>query len=762
MYKLFIMKTKNIFLKYRWLTIILFLGLTVLLGIQLPKAKIDPEVMNLLPEDMPSRIQTDSIEAIFGGTDLLVVVLKTDDVLKPETLKRLKLLSKKANRLSSVDDVMSLFDLKSIKGDDGMMIVDPAVNKIPKTNEAREVLRKEIKDNDIVHKVVVSEDFTLTTLILTKTPEATDIELIGEVEQMLHENPGNEEVYMAGLPYVRYNEEKDIKKDMMSLMPLGLLIMLVFLFFSFREIKGVILPFSIVVISIIVALGSIPALSWKIMMPTIILPIMLIAIANDYGIHLIARYQELNKPGGKLTNKEIAKKVFSDMWRPIAITGLTTIIGMLCLLFHRMIPAKQLGVLASIGIAFALLASLFLIPITLSFIKKGKPRISAENDKKTGFERFLFILGEKITQTPRRIVLFAVIIVSVAALGIFMLKVDSNPENYYTEEHPIQVGTQLINKKLGGSQAISLVVNGDIKDPAILKKMDNYEKEFEKIPTVGNVISINDIVHEMGTAINDPGDPLYDKIPDSREAVAQYFELYSMSGDPEDFEKMVDFPFENAQITTMLNTGNTPDVIRTISQINEIIKDDKDVSLKGGLAMIIAELSNIVVNGQVTSLLVSVLMVVLVMSLLFKSVKAGLISAIPLSFSMIILFGLMGYLNIDLNIATAMLSSIMIGVGIDYTIHILWRYKEERQNGLDYKTAIVKTLVTTGRGVTINALSVIIGFSALFISSFLPVKFFGFLVVVSISACLIGALVIIPAICLIIKPKFLEPKEIVQ
>jgi predicted RND superfamily exporter protein len=301
------MKTKHILFKYRWLIIALFLGITVLLGLQLPKAEIDPEVMNLLPEDMPSRIQTDSIESVFGGTDLLVVILKADDVLKPETLKRLKTLSKKANRLSSVDDVMSLFDLKSIKGENGMMIVDPAVKKIPETREGRETIRKEIRANDLVYKVVVSEDFSLTSLILTKTPEATDVELIGEVKQMLEENPGDEEVYMAGLPYVRYNEEKDIRKDMMSLMPLGLLIMLVFLFFSFKEVKGVILPFSIVVISIIVALGSIPALNWKIMMPTIILPIMLIAIANDYGIHLIARYQELNRLDSNLSKKDIAK-----------------------------------------------------------------------------------------------------------------------------------------------------------------------------------------------------------------------------------------------------------------------------------------------------------------------------------------------------------------------------------------------------------------------------------------------------------------------
>jgi hypothetical protein len=102
----------------------------------------------------------------------------------------------------------------------------------------------------------------------------------------------------------------------------------------------------------------------------------------------------------------------------------------------------------------------------------------------------------------------------------------------------------------------------------------------------------------------------------------------------------------------------------------------------------------------------------------------------------------------------------MIGVGVDYTIHYLWRYREERQNGLDPREAAKKTLATTGRGIVFNALSVMVGFLVLFTSSFIPVRFFGFLVVVSISACLMGALILIPSLCIVFKPKFLEPKEI--
>jgi len=180
--------------------------------------------------------------------------------------------------------------------------------------------------------------------------------------------------------------------------------------------------------------------------------------------------------------------------------------------------------------------------------------------------------------------------------------------------------------------------------------------------------------------------------------------------------------------------------------------------LIGGFGSILSELAHKIVNGQFLSLGLAIFVVGILLMILFRSVTAGLISAIPLALSIITLFGLMGIFRIELNVATALLSSIMIGVGVDYTIHFLWRFREERQNSLDPQDAAKKTLTTTGRGIVFNALSVIIGFVVLLTSSFMPVRFFGFLVVVSISSCLIGALILIPALCIVIKPKFLEPK----
>ncbi|MDP8240891.1 MAG: MMPL family transporter [Candidatus Hatepunaea meridiana] len=753
-------KTSNFIIKYRWLIIIAFPVIAILFAMQIPKTEVDPSMKGQLPEDIHSRVVTDRIDDIFGGTDIVMIVLKTDDVLNPETLKRTKLLTKKMKRIKGVDKVLSLFELKSIKGEDGAMIVNPAVRRIPKTNEQREILRDELKDNDMVYGSVVSEDFVATAVIGMLKTDVSDDSIIAEIHKIIEETPGEEEAIIGGLPFVRYNISRDIKGDMSRLMPYALVIMLVFLFISFRQLRGVLLPFAVVIMSVFFAMGLISFIGWKIQMMTVLLPIMLVAIANNYGIHLIARYQEDNVAGGKLSRKELAKSGFITLSKPILVTGITTSVGMLCLLGHVIISAEQLGVLAAAGILFALVASLLFIPAILSVIPKSKPIINPEDSghKVHFLERMLGFFGEQVSTKSKAIIIVSLIVTAIAAIGIFSIVVDTNPENYYTEDSPVVHATRTANEYFGGSTNISIVFKGDIKDPDLMNRINDMESRLGKMPEVGNTTSIARVVRQMSRALNDKDESGYDEIPKTRNAVAQYFELYSMSGDPDDFEKMIDFPYEHAQVSARIKEISTTKINSVVNTVNEMTKDDENVELVGGFATILAELARLIVRGQLISLTAAMILVGILMMLLFRSFFAGIISITPLALSMVVLFGLMGFFHIELNVITALLSSIMIGVGIDYTIHFLWRYKDELAAGLSYEAAVKKTLTTTGRGIVFNALSVIIGFAALLVSNFLPVKFFGFLVVVSISACLVGALILIPAMCIVFKPKFLEPK----
>ena len=743
---------------FRWLIIVGFVAFALFFGSRIPRAEIESDMKAMLPSDMESRINTDQIDELFGGTDMLMVILKSEDVLNPDTLIRTKEISKEMKRVKGVDKVLSLFELKNIKEEEGAMIVEPAVRRIPKTEEQKELLRKEIEENDIVYGSVVSEDFTLTAIIALLKSDVSDTVIVKEVQDLVAQNPGEEEVVIGGLPFTRVQVTKSIQGDFRRLLPLGILIMLVFLFFCFKQLRGVLLPFVVVIMSILFAMGLIPLLGWKIHVITVLVPIMLIAIANDYGIHLIAKYQEYNYEGNPYSKKELAMKIFSSLSKPVILTGLTTTAGMLCLLGHVIIPSRQLSVLASCGILFALAASLLFIPAVVSMLPKSKPIVLSKNNKKPIMEKILTLFGKMATSWPKAITAFAVVSALVISVGIFFVIVDTDPNKYYPDDHPIAYSGRLVNDNLGGAQNISVLFQGDIKDPRIMNKIDNMEHELDEMPEVGNTTSIARVVRQMSRALNDPGEEWYDKIPNSRNAVAQYFELYSMSGDPDDFEKMVDFPYEHALLTARLNTASTKKMDSVINRVKQKTANDPDVKLVGGFGSILSELAHKVVNGQLLSLGLAILVVGILLMILFRSVTAGLISAIPLAVSVTTLFGLMGIFRIELNVATAMLSSIMIGVGVDYTIHYLWRFREERQNGLNPQEAAKKTLTTTGRGIVFNSLSVMVGFVVLFTSSFIPVRFFGFLVVVSISSCLMGALILVPALCIVIKPKFLEPK----
>jgi predicted RND superfamily exporter protein len=262
----------------------------------------------------------------------------------------------------------------------------------------------------------------------------------------------------------------------------------------------------------------------------------------------------------------------------------------------------------------------------------------------------------------------------------------------------------------------------------------------------------------MHSAFNG-GDPAFEVIPDNRNLIAQYLFLYSLTGDESDFDQFlddIDDP-ENAHLVVRLKQIKTREVKAILDDTRDYIGAnfyDTKMTVTG-VAAFIGELANMVVQGQMISLTISILFIFIIMSIVFRSIVGGLLSIIPLGTAMLMVFGLMGYLKIELNIATAMLSSIMIGVGIDYTVHFLWHLRQHIRDGQDLETAIYTTMQISGKGIVFNALSVVIGFSVLTLSAFLPVYFFGFLITLSITMCLFGALAILPAVIKHWQPQFL-------
>lgn len=749
----------KLIIKYRWWIITVAVVATVALSTSLNGIKIDPDLKNYFPDNMESMVNTKKIEETFGNQDLIMILFETDDILNPQTLKRVKNIDRALSRTDGISRISSLFGSNRIYGANGAMYVEPTVGRIPKTPEATEELREIIKDNDLVYNVFVADDFKSTGMVLTLEESANEDSVFKAINNVLTEYPGEERIHFGGLPYLRQAIDKDIRRDGLILIPAALLLMIIFLFFVFREWRGVLLPFAVVIMSSIFALSIIPILGWKFYLISILVPIMLIAIANDYGIHMIAKYQEINANAKGKSMPDIASTITRKLWKPITLTGLTTIAGISGLLAHTMIPARQMALIAGIGILIALLFSLTVIPAILSLLKRTKPipmLVKKQvGNKRNLLGRFAFFVVAKSRVIPW-VALGATALISI---GILFLQVDSNEENFFPEKHPVKQASKIINSKYGGSENISVMFTGDMLDPAVLNRMEYYRNEMEQMDEVDLTMSFSGIIREISKALNDPGTELYDKIPPSREAVAQYMELYAMNGDPGQLEQLIDFNYENAHLIIRVNDVTNRAIDEVISNIKDLSANDENVTAIGGYGFVRSQLADKVVTGQFFSLSIALVIIFILVSIIFRSLIAGLLGIIPLTVSVIILFGLMGIFGVKLDIATALLSSVMIGVGVDYTIHFLWRYREERQQHRKPREAVITTITTTGRGIIFNALSVIVGFVVLIFSSFTPIRFFGILVVVSILACLVGALLILPTLLLRKQYKFLEPKS---
>ncbi|MCP4312948.1 MAG: MMPL family transporter [Bacteroidetes bacterium] len=744
-------------IKYRWWIIAFSVVATIGFSTLLSRLEIDPELKNYFPKNMTSMVNTDRIEEVFGNQDLIMVIFEAGDVLNEETLKRVKKCEKELSRTEGIRRTSSVFGSNHIYGEEGAMYVEPTIIRIPRNEQQKEELRELILDNELVYKVMVSDDFTATAVVLTLEGDAVEDDVFAQIHSILNENPGAEKVHFGGLPYLRQAIDKDIKRDGLILIPIALILMLVFLYMVFREWRGVWLPFLVVIMSALLGISLIPILGWKFYIITLLVPILLIAVANDYGIHMIARYQELRRKGNGETMEDLSVAITRSLWKPIMLTGVTTIAGISALWAHTMIPARQMALAASVGILFAVFFSLVLLPALLSLLNhhKVKPP-SRERNRNHNWNllgRFAFFVVRR-----NRIIPFVALGVTLLfSVGIIFLKVDSNEENFFPEKHEVKQASKIINSKFGGSENISVMFEGDMLDPALLERMESYREELENNSAIDLTMSFSGVVREISKALNDPDEPLYDRIPPTREAVAQYMELYNMNGDPEELEQLVDFKYRHAHLMIRINDASNETMSCIIETLEEYQEADPSIAAIGGGGYIRSELANTVLRGTYRSLGIALLVIFVLLSFIFKSPSAGFLGIIPLFISVVVLFGLMGLTGIKLDVATALLSSVMIGVGVDYTIHFLWRFREERQQNRIPKEAVLTTINTTGRGIIFNALSVIVGFVVLIISSFTPIRFFGVLVVVSIFSCMVGALVILPALVIRFRFSFLEP-----
>jgi predicted RND superfamily exporter protein len=753
--------------------IALSLLITVIMLTFVPSVQFEPDVKKMIPDDFPAVRNLDILDSIFGGSEIIVVAVESESIFTPAGLKKFASLETLLGDVVGVERVISLYSAKEIIGGAGILLIENLMDEVPETLEGINSLKETVAESDLVYESMVSKDFDALAFFLRlgATSEVNDKALRDEILGIIELYNGPENIYLAGLPITRAGIVETMQSDMKSFMPYGILLMIFLLALSFRSWMGVFLPLSVVIMSIIWTLGLMSMLGIKFTMISILIPVMLIAVANDYGIHIIAHYFE-NFKRKKFTEKDAnIRETIASLNKPIFLAGITTIVGLMSLLGHFLPPAKELGLLAGFGVFVAFTLSLTFIPAALKNLRI--PPWIAHGGQDHRFNRFLQGCGRFFVRFKRTVMVVAVAGVIIAGLKIPTLRIDTDPIHYYREGSEIRVNNERISEDFGGSSQLSIIVTGDIKEPATLRRMKEISLFLEQQPAITRTLSIVDQVELLNEAWHD-GDPAFRAIPEDkiamgdtvisgRSQVAQLLQFL----DEEDVEQLVQMEentitfeteFVRAQIIARINRISSAEILELNQKVDEFIETNyskAEVSPVTGSASIMGTLTDLIARGQLRSLAISLVLVFLVTSLVFRSFQAGLYCVFPLGGAVILVFGFMAYFGIELNTATSMLTSILIGVGIDYTIHFLWHYRQFVREGMDAQEAVIQTLTTSGKGIIFNAFSVMVGFIILMVSGFLPIFFFGFVIIFSIGMCLIGALALLPALVVWTKPRFI-------
>lgn len=745
-------KLVNAFIKYPWIILIVFLILTaIFFGVMKKNSRMETDLDEYMPQDHPAFVYSDQAEEWFNIQDGIIIAIENKDgIYNYETMKKVKDITRRLQKIKEIDkgDVTSLYTADNIIGTELGLDVKPFFEKVPKSEDELLELQNNVRNNEMVFGRLVSAKETVTIIIAEIKDDVFSQEFYQQILDLAKSFEGPEKLYVAGRPIVEGTMAYLGPRDMQRMVPIVVLVIILVLLLVLRSVKSTLFTLLVVLFSTVWAFGLMAALNVPIYAVTTMIPVMLIAIGVADGIHLYSHLHLFMIKNPAATKKEATLDMLHGMWKPVVMTSVTTAVGFISLLSSEVYPIKYFGIFTAFGVMMAMVFSLTIIPAGV--IAFGLPKWkNKENKNSTSGEKFFNSFAEKIIKYKYITIFLSIAVVAVSLIGMQKVWINSSFLDKFEKDSDIVLTDKFINENFGGTSTLNVILDSEdgdaFKKPEILNAVEKLQNDVDgSLQVVGNSFALTDYLKRMNKVMHADSEK-YNIIPNSNELVAQYLLLYEMSGDPENLWKVVDYNYKKANLTFQLKSDNSKALNSAIDMIEKHIPDleKQGVSLNyAGSGYKGLVFTDLILEGQIKSLVMSLVIVIVLLSIMFKKIKAGVFGAVPIIITAFISFGVMGLLNIPLNTTTALLSSIAIGIGIDYAVHFIERYKIYAHETGDKDLASQNTMYHSGRAIIFNALVVIAGFLVLLASVFPPNRALGALVSLNMFTSFLGTVTI--------------------
>ena len=729
---------------------------------QFPKMRTDTNPKNMLPATSDVRVWNDEVDKTFALYEDMIVlgIAREQGVLNGETLGRVGRITDEILKIKGVAarDVTSFPTITNVTSESGTLKVAPLMAEVPKTESDIRNLRKSLFENPLFVDRIISKDGKTTAIYVPLEKGANGKEVADRIREIVKKEKGDEKYYIAGDPVARDTFGAEMFKLMAIFAPIAGLVMLVVRYLMFRDVFLSITLMMDAMISMVWSMGLLTALGFPIHIMSSMAPVFLMAIATD-SIHIFNEFYFRYRESKDKTAAII--ETMRAVGRPVRYTALATAAGFAVLLFMSIVPVRVFGGLVAFGTVALRILSFSFIPAMFTFVNEKNIEKAAQGEdvsssKSSQFLRGLAGVG---AYRPRTTVLVGLILGVVAIIGITRIVVNNNMVEWFKSGSDIRVADTEINKALGGTSiGYTVAVSKEedfIKNPETLRYIESLQRHLEKLPVVGKTFSVADYVKRINRVLHDD-DPAFDVVPETKEAVGQYLFLFSMSAKPSDLNNVVDYPFSRANIWIQLKTWDAramEDVIRAVDDYKKAHPSPLELK-PAGIAYFNLVWNREVLRDMVQGFLMALIVVFGILIFNFRSFKWAVVSYVPLLFTILLIYGVVGFSGKRFDMPISVLSSLSLGMAVDFSIHFISRFKqklgESSELGARSSNAelIIESLLWTaarpGKGIMRNA--------ALFAASFAVMMFAPLTPYITVGAFIVSMMLLSALMTMIYLP----------
>lgn len=742
------MKANNIskqIIRFRWFIVIAVAVCTAFFGVQLKNLTIDADVLSSLPDDDKHAVLLKKIGQNFGGNRMGIVILETDNIYQKSVIEHIRILTDSIEKIEGISSVSSLSNIINIKGGDFGIEIGRLVDEyeLPDSQEEFDALRTNIAANPMYNGSIVSEDETSCLVVFTLEDRANVNEVARRVLNKTQALNLPEKLYYIGSPMLITYISELMKNDLVKLLPIAFLLIAIILFVSFKSIKGVILPLLSAVIAIIWSLGTMSLLGFSMSMISNNIPIILLAVGSAYTIHVVNRVNELSKSG----SADVVRLALNYVMAPVILAALTTAIGFISFVFGAYLEMiVDFGLFTALGTFIACVMAVFFVPALLSIFPQKVKKESVNNPKISILsKRVLSPLVNLLFFRPRAILLIWLLVIVGSLSGIMFIKRSVDIQDYFKKGNPTREAERIMVEKFGGTKPVFVHFEGNMQDPEVLKTMISASEYMEQSPDIYTSMSVAKLISEIHMAITGER-----TIP---EDIAMIEQMWFLLDGNEIMQRFVNEDLTEGIIISKFKSPDNQSKIVFAKYMDQFIQENSRENCKievTGMPFVDITMDRSLINSQLGSISIAIIFVIIIVGFMLRSLRNGLHASLPIMAAITMLFGIMGLTGISLNIATVLVASVALGIGIDYSIHIISHFNENYAKTGQLEQSLKDTILISGRAIVINVISVSAGFLVLVFSEMVPLQYFGILIAISMVSSSLAAMTLLPAILIII------------